>query len=301
MNFARLRQPERHFVIRYAKPKTADEALGLLKEDRWRVLAGGTDFYPAQGTRPFRDNVLDINGLAEFRGIAETSDHWVFGARTTWTDVARKSLPPAFDALKQAAREVGSVQIQNVGTIAGNLCNASPAADGVPPLMMLDAEVELRTSEAARHLALSDFILGSRKTALRSEEMVTAIRVPKRSVAGASAFLKLGARRYLVISIAMVAARVELDDGGAINRAAVAVGSCSAVAHRLAGLEAGLVGMQRGAELDEALRSADLSELAPIDDVRGSGEYRLEAARELIARAVISALGPAPVGERAAA
>ena len=91
MNFARLQQPERHCVIRYAKPKTADEALGLLKEDRWRVLAGGTDFYPAQGTRPFRDNVLDINGLTELRGIAETSDHWVFGARTTWTDVVRKT------------------------------------------------------------------------------------------------------------------------------------------------------------------------------------------------------------------
>jgi CO/xanthine dehydrogenase FAD-binding subunit len=287
-------------VTRYAKPKTADEALRHLKADRWRILAGGTDFYPAQGNRPFRDNVLDINGLTQLRGISETSDHWVFGARTSWTDIVRADLPPAFDALKQAAREVGSVQIQNVGTLAGNLCNASPAADGVPPLMTLDAELELRSAEATRHVALSQFIRGNRSTALRADEMVTAIRVPKRSVAGNSAFLKLGARRYMVISIVMVAARIEFDDGGAIRRAAVSVGSCSAVARRLAGLEADLIGRRVGSTLDAALCRADLSDLAPIDDVRGSGEYRLEAARELVARAVISAARPLSARAKAA-
>ncbi|TIX56479.1 MAG: xanthine dehydrogenase family protein subunit M, partial [Mesorhizobium sp.] len=133
-------------MIRYAKPTTVDEALALLGEASWRILAGGTDFYPAQGAKPFRENVLDINGLAALRGIAETEDHWVIGARTTWTDLVRHPLPAAFDALKQAAREVGSVQIQNVASIAGNLCNASPAADGVPALLILDAEVELRST-----------------------------------------------------------------------------------------------------------------------------------------------------------
>jgi len=98
-------------VIRYAKPTTVDEALALLGENRWRILAGGTDFYPAQGARPFRDNILDINGLAELRGIAETDDHWRIGARTSWTDIVCHPLPAAFDALKAAAREVGSVQI----------------------------------------------------------------------------------------------------------------------------------------------------------------------------------------------
>ncbi|TIP38393.1 MAG: xanthine dehydrogenase family protein subunit M, partial [Mesorhizobium sp.] len=122
-------------MIRYAKPTTVDEALALLGEDRWRILAGGTDFYPAQGAKPFRDNILDINGLAELRGIEETDEYWWIGARTTWTDIVRLPLPPAFDALKSAAREVGSVQIQNVASIAGNLCNASPAADGVPALL----------------------------------------------------------------------------------------------------------------------------------------------------------------------
>ncbi|MBZ9818316.1 FAD binding domain-containing protein [Mesorhizobium sp. CA4] len=277
-------------MIRYAKPTTVEEALALLGEDRWRILAGGTDFYPAQGAKPFRDNVLDINALAELRGIAETDDHWRVGARTTWTDIVRQPLPPAFDALKAGAREVGSVQIQNVASIAGNLCNASPAADGVPALLALDADVELRSLKAVRHLPLGEFILGNRRTALQPDEMVTAIRVPKRSAAGSSAFVKLGARRYLVISIAMAAARLVVENG-VIAEAAIAVGSCSAVARRLAGVEATL----RGRPIDEALVDAVLSaaydELSPIADVRGSAEYREQAAREIVVRAVRAAVG----------
>ncbi|UCI19841.1 xanthine dehydrogenase family protein subunit M [Mesorhizobium sp. B2-1-8] len=284
-------------MIRYAKPTTVDEALALLGEGAWRILAGGTDFYPAQGSKPFRDNVLDINGLTALRGIAETGNHWIIGARTTWTDVIRLPLPPAFDALKQAAREVGSAQIQNVASVAGNLCNASPAADGVPGLLVLDAEVELRSAAATRHLPLSEFILGNRRTALQPGEMVTAIRVPKPT--GTSAFVKLGARRYLVISIAMVAARLVVENG-IVADAAVAVGSCSAVARRLAGVEAALRGLPLDAGLVAAVRSAQMAELSPIADVRGSAEYRLEAVREIVARAVLEAAGN-PKGDKVAA
>jgi len=277
-------------VIRYAKPTTVDEALALLGEDRWRILAGGTDFYPAQGAKPFRDNVLDINGLAELRAIAEAEDHWRIGARTTWTDIVRHPLPAAFDALKSAAREVGSVQIQNVASVAGNLCNASPAADGVPALLALDADVELRSAKATRHLPLGVFILGNRRTALQPGEMVTAIRVPKRSAIGASAFVKLGARRYLVISIAMAAVRLVVENG-VVADAAIAVGSCSAVARRLLGVEAALRGQQVTAALADAVLSAPIDELSPIADVRGSAEYREQAAREIVTRAVRAAIG----------
>ncbi|WP_137931429.1 FAD binding domain-containing protein [Mesorhizobium comanense] len=273
-------------MIRYAKPTTVEEALALLGEGAWRILAGGTDFYPAQGTRPVRENVLDINALASLRGVAETDDHFVIGARTTWTDIIRRPLPPAFDALKQAAREVGSPQIQNVASVAGNLCNASPAADGVPGLLVLDAEVELRSAAATRYLPLSGFILGNRRTALTPGEMVTAIRVPK--PAGRSAFVKLGARRYLVISIAMVAARLVIEDA-TVRDAAIAVGSCSAVARRLAGVEAKLIGSPADRGLAAIVQSAPMTELSPIADVRGSAEYRLDAVREIVARAVLMA------------
>jgi CO/xanthine dehydrogenase FAD-binding subunit len=278
----------RHGVIRYAKPTTVDEALALLGEAPWRILAGGTDFYPAQGNKPFREDILDINGLTALKGIAETDTHWVLGARTTWTELARHPLPPAFDALKQAALDVGSIQIQNVASLAGNLCNASPAADGVPPLLILDAEVELRSAGAMRHLPLEKFILGNRRTALQPGEIVTAIRVPKTAAAGGSAFVKLGARRYLVISIAMAAARLTMENG-VVSAAAVAVGSCSAVATRLPSVEAALRGRAANRSLADVMMDVSMDELSPIGDVRGSAEYRLEAAREIVARAVLAA------------
>ncbi|MGI6854797.1 FAD binding domain-containing protein [Mesorhizobium sp. 1B3] len=278
-------------MIRYAKPRAVDEALQLLAEDRWRILAGGTDFYPALAGRPIRQNVLDINGLDALRGITETPDHFVVGARTTWTDVLQHKLPAAFDALKQAAREVGSVQIQNAGTVAGNLCNASPAADGVPALLVLDAEVELRSLEGARHLPLAMFILGNRRTALRPGELMTAIHIPKRSASGTSSFSKLGARRYLVISIAMAAARVETGVDGRLTDVAIAVGACSPVAHRLIGLEQALVGRLPSPSLFREIEPDHFSALAPIDDVRGSAEYRQAAAWEIVSRALAAATG----------
>lgn len=276
--------------MRYAKPKSMDEALALLGGGNWRLIAGGTDFYPAQGSAPIRDDVLDINGLDELRGIAETDDRFILGARATWSDViAARNLPPAFDMLRLAAREVGSIQIQNAGTVAGNLCNASPAADGVPPLLALDAEVELRSLVGTRVLPLRDFILGNRRTARRADEMVTAVRVAKRSAAGRSSFVKLGARRYLVISIAMAAARIVASADGTVEEAAIAVGACSAVAVRLCGLEAAMTGA-RVESLAGLVGSHDFAELSPIDDVRATAGYRRAAAREIVLRAVAGAL-----------
>ncbi|TWG97053.1 CO/xanthine dehydrogenase FAD-binding subunit [Mesorhizobium sp. J18] len=275
-------------MARYAKPSSVEEALHLLKQDSWRILAGGTDFYPSLGSRPLHENILDINGLAELRGTSETGTHFVIGARTSWTEVIRHPLPPAFDAFKLAAREVGSIQIQNAGTVAGNLCNASPAADGVPPLLVLDAEVELRSAEGARLVPLGKFILGNRRTVRRPDEIVTAMHVPKRSASGRSAFFKLGARRYLVISIAMAAARVDLNGDGKIKQAAIAVGACSAAAQRLSGLERMLEGLP-ASSLADAVGRYEFAELSPIDDVRGTAEYRREAAGEIVRRVLAMA------------
>ncbi|BBD35463.1 xanthine dehydrogenase [Aminobacter sp. Y103A] len=275
-------------MTRYAKPKSLDEALALLSEGSWRVLAGATDVYPALGNRPLYFDVIDINDIGALRGITESDNHFVIGARTSWTEIIQAPLPPAFDALKQAAREIGSIQIQHVASIAGNICNASPAADGVPALMILDAEVELRSRHEMRILPLGAFIIGNRRTKLREDELVTALRIPKASTGGGSAFVKLGARRYLVISIAMAAARVVLGTDARIASAAISVGSCSAVARRLHALEAALVG-HRPEVAEAAVQAAGLDELSPIDDVRGSAGYRRSAAREIVARALLLA------------
>ena len=224
----------------YLRPTALDDALAALRSRPLTVLAGGTDFYPARVGAPLDDDVLDITALQSMRAIEERDDHWRIPALATWTDIVQADLPPWFDGLKLAAREIGGRQVQNAGTLCGNLCNASPAADGVPVLLSLDAEVELASLEQRETMPLADFIRGNRETALAPDQLMVAVRVPKPQAERARGhFLKLGARRYLVISIVMVAAALEADAAGRVVRAAVSVGACSPVARRLAGAGAG--------------------------------------------------------------
>lgn len=275
----------------YLKPKTLGEAVSLLSSTGGQILAGGTDFYPVLGDRLPSGRIIDISSLGEIRGIATEQEHIRIGGLTTWSEVIRAPLPRCFDALKSAAREIGSVQIQNRGTVAGNLCNASPAADGVPPLLALDAEVELASSVGTRHIPLAQFVTGNRKTLRRGDEILAAVLVPRRMEHAASAFLKLGARRYLVISISMVAAMVQSDDLGKIVEAHVAVGSCSATAQRLSDLESELVGIPARPGIGTAVQSRHLSPLSPIDDVRATAEYRHDASLTLVRRALEACVG----------
>jgi CO/xanthine dehydrogenase FAD-binding subunit len=270
----------------YHRPSALDAALRARAAGPCAVLAGGTDFYPARVGRAIGEDVLHITALAGLRGVREETAHFRIGALTTWTDLAEAPLPAWFDAVKLAAREVGGVQIQNAGTVAGNLCNASPAADGIPPLLALGAEVELQSVAGARRLPLGEFVLGNRRTACRPDELVTAVLVPKWGDRARSTFLKLGARRYLVISIVMVAAVAELDVDGTIARAAIAVGACSAAAQRLALLERALAGRRLAPGVGAVVAAEHLAPLAPIGDVRGSAAYRLDAAATLVARAL---------------
>jgi CO/xanthine dehydrogenase FAD-binding subunit len=270
----------------YFRPRTLQEAVHTLAEHGGQILSGGTDFFPAIGDRPAPSPVVDISGLAELRGIRIEPDHVRIGGLTTWTDVIGTPLPRSLDALKSAAREVGSVQIQNRGTVAGNLCNASPAADGVPPLLALDAEVELVAAMGMRRVRLSEFLVGNRKTLRRPEEMLSAVVVPRALDDARSAFLKLGARRYLVISIAMVAAIVKTDESGHVEDARIAVGSCSVTAQRLNELEHDLVGAKAAAGLGGRALPQHLRNLSPIDDVRATAAYRQDAGLTLVRRAL---------------
>lgn len=266
----------------YHRPRDLDEALKALTRP-CTVLAGGTDFYPARVGRPVTENVLDISGIEVLRGILATAEGWRLGATTTWSDLIEAELPPLFDGLKQAGREVGGRQIQNAGTLAGNLCNASPAADGVPALLALDAEIEIARSTGSRRVPLAEFITGVRRTVLQPGELVVALHVPRPQHEARSAFLKLGARRYLVISIAMASAVVE-SAGGKVQAARVSVGACSPVARRLPALETALAGATLDGTLVDRIDPAHLAPLSPIDDVRGSAVYRRDAVLVLLKR-----------------
>ena len=268
----------------YLIPTKLEAALKSLAQQQDKLVAGGTDVYPSmkQGHTP--KSLLDVTRIKELMNITVTDTGFRIGAAVTWTEIVKAKLPAAFDGLKHAAKEVGSLQIQNAGTIAGNLCNASPAADGVPPLLTLDARVEVASAaRGARILPLQDFILGVRKTALGSDEIVTAIHIPTPPDGAGSAFEKLGSRKYLVISIAMTAALIKCDLRGLISEARVAIGACSPVALRLTQLEADLIGAKPS---EVEILPSHLSQLSPIDDVRGSGGYRLDIVQEQCRRAI---------------
>lgn len=270
----------------YLRPDSLSQALAAVAGGA-RVLAGGTDLYPGAGPR-LKGPVVDLAALPGMAGIKAGPDGLRIGACTTWTAIAEADLPPAARALQQAALQVGGRQVQNAGTIAGNICNASPAADGVPPLLAMGAGVELASAAGTRRLALEDFLQGPRRVELRPGELVSAVLLPRAGLAGRSAFAKLGARAHLVISIASAAVRLEVS-GRRIEAAAVAVGACSPVPRRLPAVEAALCGPMQGAaaRVDPAAVAAALS---PIGDVRATADYRLRAAAELVRRAVEDAL-----------
>ena len=272
-------------AMSYARPATVTEAIRALQSGGARALAGGTDLYPATQAQTLAGPVVDLTAIPALRGITRSADGLRIGACTTWSEIAEAPLPPALAALQQAARQVGGRQIQNAGTIGGNLCNASPAADGVPPLLACDAEVELAGPEGTRHMPLAGFITGPRRTALGKGDLLTAIIIPESGLAGSSAFLKLGARAHLVISITMVAARLVLD-GGRIADVALSVGSCSPVARRLPVVEAMLRGLSPADAAARIAPEAVAPHLSPIDDIRATAAYRAEAAATLLSRAV---------------
>ena len=270
----------------YLRPKNLLEATKFLSERNFKILSGGTDIYPSHVGRALPDNILDLSALAELQDISHSDHETRIGGAVTWTALASANLPPAFRALQLAALQIGSVQVQNRGTIAGNLCNASPAADGVPPLLVLDAEVELISLSGVRRIPLTNFIEGYRKTQIRADEILSAIIIPKTTNDERSVFVKLGARKYQVISIVMVAALLRRDVSGNIVEARVAVGSASEIAQRLLAVEQAILGSAKHKKPSTLLRREQFSSLKPIDDSRGTEKYRNDVAFTLVGEAL---------------
>lgn len=274
----------------YFAPRSIEEALQILARNTVTVVAGGTDIFPAQTGKLPKNDLLDLTKIKSLAEIERVEGGLRIGAGVRWSDLLRADLPPSFNGLKSAASKVGALQVQNAGTIGGNLCNASPAADGVPALLVLDAEVELASGKGQRHLPLSDFITGVRKTALGPDEIMTAIHIPEPPENSVGSFLKHGSRTHLVISIAMTSALVWQDSHGRVAGARIAVGSCSPVAQRLPALEDMLLGLPVSQINNLAIKDTHLAPLSPISDLRGSAEYRISIAKVLCQRALILAV-----------
>jgi CO/xanthine dehydrogenase FAD-binding subunit len=279
----------------YLRPASLPEALealalGLAEGQPRTVIAGATDHYPARVGRVVDEDIVDLSGLDGYGEVVEVDGGWRIPAGVTWTGLVEQPLPACFGGLKLAAGAIGGLQIQNQATIAGNVCNASPAADGLPNLLALEAVVELVSTRGARRIPVAEFVTGNRATVRLRDELVAGLFVPDPvPTAGHSAkstFLKLGARAYLVISIAMVGVVLVVDTDRRITSARIAVGACSAVAQRLGALEAELAGQRLVPGIGGQVRADHLAGLSPIDDVRATATYRLEAAGVLVRRAL---------------
>jgi len=274
----------------YYRPENINDAITTLSKGELTIAAGCTDLFPKTQEDSLGRNILDISAIKSLKSITIEKEFRRIGSGVTWTDLENEELPNCYDMLKECSLQVGSRQIQNLGTIGGNLCNASPAADGVPCLLSLDASVELISTNGKRILKLDDFIKGSRNTELKKNEILSAILIPEKAERGHSSFVKLGARKYLVISIAMVACKINLD-GDIISDIAISIGSCSAVARRLGELENTLIGKNVNSDLTQDIYNFDYkNHISPINDIRGTDAYRLEVAKVLVKKSIIDTI-----------
>ena len=274
----------------YYRPENINDAITTLSKGELTIAAGCTDLFPKTQEDSLGRNILDISAIKSLKSITIEKEFRRIGSGVTWTDLENEELPNCYEMLKECSLQVGSRQIQNLGTIGGNLCNASPAADGVPCLLSLDASVELISTNGKRILKLEDFIKGSRNTELKKNEILSAILIPQKTERGHSSFVKLGARKYLVISIAMVACKINLD-GDIISDIAISIGSCSAVARRLGELENTLIGKNVNSDLTQDIYNFDYkNHISPINDIRGTDAYRLEVAKVLVKNSIIDTI-----------
>lgn len=261
-------------AMQLLQPRTVDEALLLLRDNPGTTpLAGGTDLYVAlnlgtlQGT-----SFLDLWSLDELRQIREGDGFLRIGALASYSEIIRsRAVRARLPMLASAAREIGGVQIQNRGTLGGNIANGSPAGDSLPVLLAADAVVVLRSTAAERRIPLVEFYTGYRQSVMRSDEIITAVEVPRAD--GKQWFHKVGTRAAQAISkIVMAGIRGE--------RVRLAIGSVAPVPLRLHRTEESL---SNGAGIEQARAALD-AEIAPLDDLRSTERYRRRVAGNLLER-----------------
>ncbi len=265
-------------------PATLGEAFALLAEHPHRPIAGGTDLLVALTGElgPPPERVLDLWRLDELRGMSVRGNALELGALTTYTEirrspVCREHLP----ALVEAAATIGAVQIQNRGTLGGNVMNASPAGDTLPVLLALDAVLVLGSAAGEREIAATGFWPAYRRTAARPDELLVRIRVPL-GADREQRFRKVGTRRAQAISKVVVA--TAWRDTGPWRDVRIALGSVAPVPIRVAAAEAALEGRDRTPRSVDNAVAALADAIMPIDDVRSTAAYRREAARRVVRR-----------------
>jgi xanthine dehydrogenase small subunit len=271
--------PVRISHLRFLDPKSLKDALRMLRDEGpLTPLAGCTDLYVSLNFGTLKDTrFLNLWRLNALRAITTKGDTLTIGALATHTDLIRsKAVQQRLPMLAAAAREIGGVQIQNRGTIGGNVANGSPAGDTLPVLAAADAVVLLQSAGGMRRVPFTRFYTRYRQSVRRPDELIVAFEIP--AVRGRQWFRKVGTRAAQAIS-KIVMAGVAPDRGGRAGDVRVALGSVAPTVIRLPRTEAALAG---GSSIDEAQRILG-DEIAPIDDIRSTAEYRRRVASNLLA------------------
>jgi CO/xanthine dehydrogenase FAD-binding subunit len=267
-------------------PKTLTEAYDYLEKNGAKVIAGGTDVIPQMANGRFKTNLLiDISYLSELSYIKQEEDIIHIGGLTNYSLMINSTLlQSSVPLLVEAASTVGAVQTQNRGTIAGNIGNASPAGDLLPPLLVLDAVITLTNREGERDVPLSEFLLGPGKTALSPGEIIHHITFKKLSPGTRSTFIKLGNRQGMAISVVNAAVLLKLGDSEIVEDIRISLGAVAPTPIRCPKAEAFLSGIKITQALLEETAEMAATECSPISDIRASADYRQHAAQVLVKR-----------------
>jgi len=272
-------------AYRLVSPRELSEALTALASEPgiWQPFAGGTDLMVLlEAGRLAHKNYLNIWNLAELRGIEVSAEHVTLGALTTYTEVqSHPVLREEFPMLCQAASETGGLAIQNRGTLGGNIANASPAADSPPALLAYDAELELSSVNGPRWVPYHGFHTGYKQMIMRTDELLTRIRLPRVSIPLHHYYRKVGTRKAQAISKVCFAATARAHEN-VLGDVRIVLGSVAPVPLRCVKTEAAL----RGASLDRSriqqARNVLAGEIVPIDDIRSTKDYRLKVSLNLL-------------------
>lgn len=277
------------------QPRSLTEALEMKRDygEKARVLAGGTDLLVLLKERKIRtDAVMSLRNLRELNFIRAERQGVTLGALVSHSAAAASSIVrQKFPDLAEACAQVGATQIQNLGTIGGNLCNASPAADTAPPLLLMDAVLTLASTRGERRIPIHEFFLGPRQTLLQADEILKEIFIPQISGRRGATYLKLGRRQAMEIAIVGLGVAIHLNGSDrVVSECRVAMGSVAPTVVRARNAEKILRDREITNELVDEVAAVAADEARPISDVRGSAQYRLDMIRVLCRQAAQAAL-----------
>ncbi|HSJ28538.1 MAG TPA: xanthine dehydrogenase family protein subunit M [Acidimicrobiia bacterium] len=279
-------------VSSFISPTTTGEALAALQElgSSATILAGGTDIMvQLQAGQIHPETILHIGNLDDLRGIDRTDTAVGLGSLVTHHQVGIDAyLSRRLRALAEACSTVGGWQTQEVGTLGGNVCNASPAADTIAPLLVADASVTLASTGGTRSMPLVDFILGRRSTAARPEELLTRLDVTPCEAGTGEVYVKVAPRTAMEVAVVGLAVRLSMTDG-TVTDARIAATAVAPVPFRSSAAEQALIGSRLEVEAVEEASRLLAAEARPIDDARASASYRKMVLQRLVGRAVDTA------------